>query len=424
MKKVALFLILSQTVLINAQSNRGISGDTNWFKNWTNFKPKTTDYRQTTAILEGTITQDRILSKSETYLLTGNVYVTNGATLYIEPGTLIKGDSETNGCLIITNGSKILAIGEDINPIVFTSNKPASERKSGDWGGVIIMGDAVINKFSGQLPFQLEARYNKYGGKNAESYSGILKYVRIEFAGKKGNHSKNLNGLSLAGIGKKTILENVQISFSGDDSFEFYGGNIDTKNLISFKALDDDFDFTEGVQCKISNSIAIRNSFISSPDGSRALEIDSYDVASNVDINKSMTTIEASNLTLINDNNENSGFSNEAIYIREKTKLNIKNSILTGFKNGIIFGNQIEDNQNNNAFQFENLLFNYCEMQFRNEDTKGKLFIETLNENKNHLFENSNTEIAKLFREVDLKKTPDFRLTLTSTEILAEKTLK
>lgn len=419
MKKTVLFLVLFLSTLLNAQNTRGIFGETNWLKNWTNFKPKSTEYRETTTILEGVLSEDKILRKSETYLLKGNVYLSNGATLFIEPGTLIRGDFESNACLIITKGAKILAIGEDVNPIVFTSNKPASERKSGDWGGIIIMGDAPINKFSGQLPFQLEPAFNQYGGNNLESYSGILKYVRIEFAGKKGGHSKNLNGLSLAGIGKKTILEEVQISFSADDSFEFYGGNVMTQNLISYRAIDDDFDFTEGVQCKISNSIAIRNSFVSSPEGSRAIEMDSYDIASNVDLTKKVTTVEATNLTLVNDNNENSGIINEAIYIKEKTKLKFKNSIITGFKNGVIFGGSINENEVVEAFQMENILFNYCETLYRKEDAKYALFIDNLYQDKGHLIESDTIETNKIFRESDLKKIPDFRT--ISTEMVAAK---
>lgn len=423
MKKTVFLVVMFLTSLLQAQTNRGIYGDTNWFKNWTNFKPKSAEYRETTTILEGTIQEDKILSKSETYLLKGNVTVAPAATLFIEPGTLIRGDFDTNATLTIAKGAKILAIGEDINPIIFTSNKPASERKAGDWGGIILMGDAPINKFSGKLPFQLNPNYNNYGGTNIDSYSGILKYVRIEFAGKKGEHAKNLNGLSLAGVGKKTIVEEVQVSFSADDSFEFYGGNIITKNLISFRALDDDYDFTEGVQCKISNSIAIRNSFVSSPEGSRAMEIDSYDIAANVDLNKKITQVEATNITLINDNQENTGVTNEAILLKENSKLKFTKSIVNGFKNGVIFGSQINtEKEVEEAFYMENILFNFCENLYRKEDAKFAYFIENLYQDKGHSIENESLEVGKLFKEADLKKIPDFR-TFT-TEMVADKSMK
>ncbi|MES2812152.1 MAG: hypothetical protein V4670_06750 [Bacteroidota bacterium] len=423
MKKITLFLMLFQIISSNAQLNKGIYGSPNWFKNWTNFKPKTSEYRQVTTILQGVIANDKVLTKNETYLLAGNVYLTNGAILFIEPGTVVRGDFETNGCLIITKGAKILAIGEETNPIVFTSNKGDSERKAGDWGGIVIMGDAPINKFSGQLPFNFDVSYNIYGGTNPESYSGILKYVRIEFAGKKGKNPKNLNGLSLAGVGKKTILECVQVSFSGDDSFEFYGGVIDTKNLISFKALDDDFDFTEGVQCKINNSIAMRNSFISSPDGSRAIEIDSYDVASNVDLNKKTTRVDADYLTIINDNNTANGISSEAIYLKEKTMFKIKNSVVSGFKKGVVLGSLIKGNyESMSSFLFENILFNHCDTNFTSENNQYASFVENWFINGNYLIQNDFLEDSKLFMEVDLKKTPDFRL--IPTPAIAEKLAK
>jgi len=423
MKKIILFLMLFQVVSLNAQLNKGIFGNSNWFKNWTNFKPKTSEYRETSTVLQGIIDKDKILTKNETYLLTGNVYLTNGAILFIEPGTVIRGDFDTNGCLIITKGAKILAIGEETNPIVFTSNKPNFERKAGDWGGIVIMGDAPINKFSGQLPFNFEVNYNKYGGTNEDSYSGILKYVRIEFAGKKGRHANNLNSLSLAGVGKKTILEYIQISFSGDDAFQFYGGIIDTKNLISFRSLDDDFDFTEGVQCKINNSIAIRNSFVSGSNGSRAIEIDSYDLASNVDLNKKTTRVEADFLTLINDNNNAEGIVSESIYLKEKTALRIKNSVISGFKKGVVMGSLIKDNYESILpFQFENILFNHCDTNFVSENKDYTPFIENWFNNETYLIQNNILEDSKLFMEVDLKKTPDFRL--IPTLIVADKLAK
>lgn len=410
MRKFTLLLLFFNSISFMAQDQRGIYGDTNWLRTWTNFKPKSTEYRASTVLLSGIISQNMVLQSNQIYLLTGVVYVTNGATLFIEPGTVIRGDFETDALLVIAKGAKIVAIGDEANPIVFTSNRAPSERKAGDWGGLILLGDAPTNKFSKQLDFTLESNYSSYGGDNVNSDSGVLKYVRIEFAGKKGKHKKCLNGLSLAGVGKNTLLSNIQVSFSGDDSFEFYGGNVNVDKLVSFRALDDDFDFTEGVQCIISNSVAIRNSFVSSPEGSRSLEIESYESASEADLSKKLTYVEASYLTLINDNNEVEGVSNEAVFLKERSKLSFKNSIVTGFKLGIMFDDLIKGNVVSlEPFQFENILFNKCSSNFVNANNSNTNFI-TQNYSREELLNESNgLDISALFIESDMKKTPDLR---------------
>ncbi|MFC4815690.1 hypothetical protein [Flavobacterium sp. GCM10023249] len=420
MRKTILLLLLLTGAALSAQDLKGIYGESNWLRTWTNFKPKTSEYRETTTLLTGIISQNTVLQNNQIYLLTGVVYVTKGATLFIEPGTVIRGDFETDGLLVITKGSKIVAIGDEANPIVFTSNKPQSERKAGDWGGIIVMGDAPTNKFSKQLDFTMEANYNSYGGENLTSDSGVMKYVRIEFAGKKGKHKKCPNGLSLAGVGRNTLLSNIQVSFSGDDSFEFYGGNVFVDKLVSFRALDDDFDFTEGVQCVIENSVAVRNSFVSSPEGSRSLEVESYDVASNADFSKKLTNVESNYLTLINDNNEVEGVTNEAIYVKERANLTFKNSVISGFKQGVLFDGQIKGNiVQLQPYKFENVLFNKCGTNFISENSYATAAVVENYNREEFFLEKNELDPFSLFIESDLKKTPDLRF--KSALVLASK---
>ena len=302
----------------------------------------------------------------------GVVYLTNNAVLTIEPGTIIKGDLETCGTLVITKGSKIMAEGEETNPIIFTSNKGISERKPGDWGGIILLGEAPINKMGGvsYLDFNLEPTMSHYGGQNSESNSGILKYVRIEYAGRKLNALKELNGLSLAGVGSKTILSFIQISYSNDDSFECYGGEVNFDNLISFRATDDDFDFTQGVQCNISNSIAIRHPFSSDKSGSRCFEIDSYDKVENADLTKKLTKITANAITLVNAEENNQGLVREAIHVQEKSYLNLNNSVISGFSPFIVLDAKIGYLSENLAkIKLQNLLINNCTASIQSEDS-------------------------------------------------------
>src|SRR5690606_5810280 len=208
-----LFLLMGNMF---AQQEKGIIGTNNWLNNWTEFRPSQVDYGEPTQILTGNITKDTKLTKRNTYLVLGSVFVTDSTTLTIEPGTVIIGDFKTNASLTIPKGSKIIADGMETDPIVFTSNR--SVKKEGDWGGIFILGDAPINKYGngstlnyGLRPTSFE--HISYGGTNATSNSGILRYVRIEYAGKRTKDFGYFNGLTLAGVGNQTIIENVMVSY-------------------------------------------------------------------------------------------------------------------------------------------------------------------------------------------------------------------
>jgi hypothetical protein len=415
MKKIAFIVLFSliNRSFTNAQQITGIYGQTNWMTNWTNFKPATTEYKDATNILTGTISQDLKLDKKNTYLLMGVVYLTNNAVLTIEPGTIIKGDLETCGTLVITKGSKIMAEGEETDPIIFTSNKGISERKPGDWGGIIVLGEAPINKMGGVsfLDFNLDSTMSHYGGQNADSNSGILKYVRIEYAGRKLNALKELNGLSLAGVGSKTKLSFIQISFSNDDSFECYGGEVNLNNLISFRATDDDFDFTQGVQCNISNSIAIRHPFSSDKSGSRCFEIDSYDKVENADLTKKLTRITANSITLVNAEENNQGLVREAIHIQEKSYLNLSNSVISGFSPFIVLDDKIANISENLAkINLQYLLINNCSAGIQSEEPTNNPEITNWYANNSFYLQYSKISNLDLFMEPNPKKNPDFRL--------------
>ncbi|MET0946026.1 MAG: hypothetical protein ABWY22_11495, partial [Flavobacterium sp.] len=142
---IAILTLLSSFFIQAQQQPKGITGTSNWMSNWTTFNPAKIEYNEATNIIAGTIDKDTRLTKRNTYQLVGVVYVTNNATLTIEPGTVIRGDDKTCGTLVITNGAKIVAEGLETDPIVFTSNKEIAERKPGDWGGIIILGKAPIN---------------------------------------------------------------------------------------------------------------------------------------------------------------------------------------------------------------------------------------------------------------------------------------
>ncbi len=412
------WILLLTTCATFAQQEKGMVGNTNWLNNWTEFKPGKVEYNDSDQILFGNITTNKILYKKNTYLLQGSVYVTNNAVLTIEPGTIIKGDFESNGVLIITKGASIIADGKETDPIVFTSNKPV--KKAGDWGGIVMLGDAPINKFGGtaSLPLDLDASKTLYGGINSAYNGGILRFVRIEFAGRKVKGFKEFNALTLAGVGNKTILDNIMCSFSGDDSFEFYGGEVNMTKAVSYKALDDDFDFTQGTQVNLDNALAVRNSYVTSA-GSRCIEVDSYERKEDADFSKKMTAVIASNMTMLNDSKNldqdiASGLIKEGIRIAENSSLTVKKSVISGFNPGIVLDNKIEIKEANfKKIRLEDIYFNNCKGHIYTENNTNNEDLEDYYGNSaygNTWHQEANKET---FIDIDNPKQPDFRLKLS-----------
>ena len=181
--------------------------------------------------------------KKGTYLLKGWVYIADGAQLTIEPGTIIKGDKQTKAALIAERGGKLIAKGTATEPIVFTSEEQPGSRKPGDWGGIILCGKAKNN----QQEMQIEGGpRSKHGGSDDNDNSGILSYVRIEFAGYPFQTDQEINGLTLGSVGSATQIDHIQISYSNDDSFEWFGGTVNCKYLVAYHGWDDDFDTDNG----------------------------------------------------------------------------------------------------------------------------------------------------------------------------------
>lgn len=412
MKIKILLFVLSAFSFVNAQNKQGIIGESNWFSGWTNFRPKAVEYNQATQILTGDIKESMTLTKSNVYLLMGTVRVINKAVLTIEPGTVIRGDFDSIGTLTIVKGSKIIAEGTETNPIVFTSNKPTSERKPGDWGGVILMGDAPINRHGGVASSFYDANplFNGFGGTNETSDSGILKYVRIEFAGKKIDPKIALNGLTLAGVGNKTKVEFVQISFASDDSFEAVGGNVDFNNVISYRANDDDFDYSMGVQSAVNNSIAIRNPYASDNTRSRCFEIDSYDKIENCDLNKKKTLIKLNNVTMTIDEENTMGLIKEAISLKADSFLEMNKCLVVGFSSFIALDEKYLTGDNYKKIKVYNSTVDSCTELFTNETLQK---VQTINDwfmQRDKLLYTSTIGINNLFINNNVKKKPDFRL--------------
>lgn len=232
------------------------------------------------ATISGAITANRTLSRDTTYTLSGYVKVQNGVTLTIQPGTRIVGDTTVPGSsLWILRGARLVAEGTATQPIVFTSARSAGNRAPGDWGGIILIGNARINRTAtsvlteGGAAGQAE---NYAGGTNDADNSGSLRYVRIEFAGFdiSSGAGQELNGLSMYAVGSGTRVEYVEVLAGLDDSFEWWGGTVDGRYLISAESGDDHFDWTEGYRGRNQFLIAYQSTRLAPRAGAGTLSSD------------------------------------------------------------------------------------------------------------------------------------------------------
>jgi hypothetical protein len=224
------------------------------------------------ATISGDITTNRTLVKDTVYTLSGFVHVANGATLTIQAGTKIVGDQNVLGSsLFVLRGARIVANGTAQAPIVFTSGRPDGSRQPGDWGGLIIVGNGVVNR-SGTIPVEgtglpgstpgtnYQIAYS--GGSNNADNSGQLSYVRVEYAGYAPTDGNELNSFTFAAVGSGTQIDHLQALNGLDDSFEWFGGAVDARHLVSYNAGDDHFDMSEGYSGRLQFLIAYQDTVL------------------------------------------------------------------------------------------------------------------------------------------------------------------
>lgn len=214
------------------------------------------------------ITSNTTWVPDNVYRLVGFRKVANGATLTINAGTRVVGDFDVMGSsLFVLRGARIDAQGTAANPIVFTSSRAAGTRQSGDWGGLVLVGNGIINRSS---PTNLEGTgtsednplVNYGGGTDNADNSGILRYVRVEFAGFGPAQDQELNSFTFAAVGSGTTLEYLQALAGLDDAFEWFGGAVDGRYLVSYDAGDDHFDMSEGFAGRLQFLVAYQNRIV------------------------------------------------------------------------------------------------------------------------------------------------------------------
>lgn len=296
-------------------------------------------------ILSGDL-QTQTLTKGIRYLIKGQTFVKDTKVLTIEPGTVIFGDKASKGTLIITPGGKLIAEGTATQPIVFTSSQKVESRDRGDWGGLVILGKAVVNQtnpaIEGINPPVI------YGGTNDTDNSGILKYVRVEYAGIELTPNNETNSITLGGIGNGTTMKYCQASYGGDDGFELFGGTINGKYLISLGMWDDDYDIDFGYTGNIQFALAVRYPTFADQSGSNIIETDNgpNDNTTTLLTKGVVTNLTAIGPRLTNTQSINANYQH-AIDMRRRTALTIANSVFIGMPRGIRMNQQsVYDNYN------------------------------------------------------------------------------
>jgi hypothetical protein len=362
------------------------------------------------------------------YILSGFVKVTANDTLVIEPGTIIKGDLVTKGSLIIERDAYLHAEGTPEQPIVMTSQKAAGQRSYGDWGGLIICGRGAVNApanggngtAAGEAVVEGGVGSIYGGGANPEpnDNSGVIRYVRIEFGGIPFQPNSEINGLTMCAVGNGTIIDHVQVSYCGDDAFEWFGGNVNVKNIIAYRNWDDDFDTDFGYQGNVQFALSVRDPQIADQSGSNGFESDNDAAGSTATPN---TRAKFSNVTIVGPYAFNATVNSNykrALHLRRRTETSAFNSVFTGYPVGLLIeSTSTQTNAANGALKFKNSVIAQmndslaCLTSANPNNINGGFNITNFfNANNNSLI-NSTSELG--FNSVSLNN-PDFSLTAGS----------
>lgn len=304
--------------------------------------------------ISGTITTNQTWSAGNIYLLQGYVLVDNNAVLTIQPGTIIKGAARTAdpsggqraATLIVRPGARIEARGTAQAPVVFTSNAAAGQRNRGDWGGIVLHGRAPQNRQGSQnLEGDLPGPIGTFN--TPDDNSGVLQYVRIEFPGIAITAGNEINGLTLYGVGSATTIDHVQVSYCGDDSFEWFGGSVNAKYLVAYRGFDDDWDTDWGFTGKVQYAVSLRDPNVADQSASNGFESDNFNngfvqtPAANAGLPQTAPVFaNVSNFAFNSAPNTTnapggSGPYQSAMHLRRNTAISIFNSLFVGYPEGL-----------------------------------------------------------------------------------------
>ncbi|GAB3801623.1 hypothetical protein GCM10028819_29240 [Spirosoma humi] len=302
--------------------------------------------------VQGTLFANLTWTKDTVYQLRGTVYIPENFTLTIGPGTVIKGSGPeldpkgTNyaGALVVERRGAIRALGTATAPIVFTSAKAAGQRAPGDWGGLVLIGKSPVNQSrTAPYPNGIRNTVDAYG--EPFDNSGTLQYVRIEYAGavQPTTPATRLAGLTLIGVGTGTVIDHVQVSYSGSDAFSWFGGTARAKNLFAYRNTDDDWSIDWGFVGNVQFGVSLRDPAVGTSAGSNGFEAESYqateagDVTPVVAINgytqTAPTFANISNFAF--NTTPTTGFYQAGMYLQRNTAITIYNSLFYGYPEGL-----------------------------------------------------------------------------------------
>lgn len=337
----------------------GAFGTDDWTLQWTDWAPRNTSYPTPTVTLQGNITTNTVLTANKTYLLKGYVYVKNNVTLTIEPGTIIRCDVLSASALIVTRGSKIFCDGTPTDPIVFTSSESTGFRTYGDWGGIVVLGNARINATGGTSDVGAGINNSNgdgvFGGNDDEDNSGSISYTRIEFAGVQYQPDKEISGLTLAGVGSQSTFHHIQISFCGNDGIHIAGGKARIKNLVLHRGYNTDISVDMGYRGYIQFAVVLRDSTKAGAKGASGIEIQNDALATGA---TPYTDPTFSNFTILGPlTTPNTPYNSNyryAVHVKRNGRCALFNSAMAGYTKGLVFdGPGVGDQVKNGHVIFE-----------------------------------------------------------------------
>jgi len=338
-----------------------------WTDSWTEWDPQNKVYPAPTMTVTGNITSNTTWASGQTVLLSAQCYVTGNSVLTIQPGVVILGDKNVTGAgLFITKGSQLIANGTAAQPIVFTSNQAVGLRTRGDWGGIILLGKANNNTPGGinyveGLPQSTDTQFGVASGADDNDNSGSLSYIRLEFGGYAYQQDKEINGFTFSAVGKGTTLHHLQVSYNNDDAFEWFGGTVNAKYLVSYRNLDDDFDTDFGYSGNVQFGLAVRDPQLADAPAVSTSEFFESDNNATGTAATPLTSAIFSNITCIGPirgvtSPTLAAGHRSRVRIRRNSALKIYNSIFTDQATRGVFidGSASETNALNGALIFKN----------------------------------------------------------------------
>lgn len=288
-------------------------------------------------VVSGLIEENQTWTADKVYELSGRVIVTDGVTLTIEPGTIIKGQDGQGvnaSALMIARGAKLNAVGTADKPIIFTSvnddiasgekaGTTLTESDKGEWGGLVILGKAPIS-FSGALEAQIEGvpaeeALGLYGGNVPDDNSGTIKFVSIRHGGTEISGGSEINGLTLGGVGSGTVISDIEIFANSDDGIELFGGTVSPKNILVSHQGDDGIDIDQAYAGTLDGFLVVH-----AGDTDKGLEIDGPEGAENA----------SGKFTLKNGTVIGSGNVGNPADFKSKAQGTVENVVFQGYDEG------------------------------------------------------------------------------------------